>query len=147
MPKLEGIDGGFAPQLAAGGESNLDLQISYPIIYPQNSIIFQTDDLAYTEGLQSSSGFLNTFLDAIDGSYCTYSAYGETVSFYFALFILLRLTKLGQLTNRPPIARPLPSSWVQQASAVRYIQASKRHLHLIWRARRRSPNQLPTAPM
>lgn len=79
MPTLEGVDGGFAPMAVAGGESNLDLQISYPIIYPQNSIIFQVDDLAYTEGLQNSSGFLNTFLDAIDGSYCTYSAFGETV--------------------------------------------------------------------
>lgn len=32
MPKLEGIDGGFAPGLVAGGESDLDFQISYPII-------------------------------------------------------------------------------------------------------------------
>lgn len=40
----------------------------------------KNDDLAYTEGLQNSSGFLNTFFDAIHGSYCTYSAYRETVS-------------------------------------------------------------------
>jgi tripeptidyl-peptidase-1 len=89
MPNLEGIDGGFAPSPVAGGESNLDLQISYPIIYPQNSIIFQTDDLAYTEGLQNSSGFLNTFLDAIDGSYCTYSAFGETVNRQICRFSLI----------------------------------------------------------
>jgi len=79
-PKLEGIDGGFAPGLYATGESDLDLQISYPIIYPQNSIIFQTDDLNYALGVEGGGGFLNTFFDAIDGSYCTYSAYGETVS-------------------------------------------------------------------
>jgi len=77
-PKLEGVDGGFAPSLYAGGESDLDFQISYPIIYPQNSILFQTDDIFYAMGLESSAGFLNTFLDAIDGSYCSYSAYGET---------------------------------------------------------------------
>ncbi|KAI4154970.1 MAG: hypothetical protein LQ340_001318, partial [Diploschistes diacapsis] len=77
-PILEGIDGGTAPMATAGGESDLDFQISYPIIYPQNSILFQTDDLPYATGEQSSSGFLNTFLDAIDGSYCTYSAFGET---------------------------------------------------------------------
>ena len=70
-PKLEGIDGGFAPAAYAGGESDLDFQISYPIIYPQNSILFQTDDIPYATGLQNSSGFLNTFFDAIDGSYCT----------------------------------------------------------------------------
>ena len=62
----------------AGGESDLDFQISYPIIYPQNSILFQTDDRPYATGQQPSQGFLNTFLDAIDGSYCTYSAFGET---------------------------------------------------------------------
>ncbi|KUJ20186.1 subtilisin-like protein [Mollisia scopiformis] len=71
------IDGAQAPvpQYDAGPESDLDLQLSYPIIYPQNVTLFQTDDLysAYT-----SRGFLNTFLDAIDGSYCTYSAFGET---------------------------------------------------------------------
>lgn len=78
MPKLEGIDGGFAPSAYAGGESDLDFQISYPIIYPQNSVLFQTDDLNYATGIEGGGGFLNTFLDAIDGSYCNYSAYGET---------------------------------------------------------------------
>ena len=62
----------------AGGESDLDFQISYPIIYPQNSILFQTDDIYYATGQEPSQGFLNTFLDALDGSYCTYSAFGET---------------------------------------------------------------------
>lgn len=76
-PILEGIDGGFAPSAYAGGESDLDFQISYPIIYPQNSVLFQTDDIFYAEGLEGGGGFLNTFLDAIDGSYCTYCAYGE----------------------------------------------------------------------
>lgn len=52
--------------------------ITDPIIYPQNEILFQTDDLFYALGLEGGGGFLNTFLDAIDGSYCTYSAYGET---------------------------------------------------------------------
>jgi len=78
MPVLEGIDGGFAPGAYAGGESDLDFQISYPLIYPQNSVLFQTDDIFYASGLEGGGGFLNTFLDAIDGSYCTYSAYGET---------------------------------------------------------------------
>lgn len=78
QPQVDGIDGGMAPQLVAGGESNLNLQISYPIIYPQNSIIYQTDDYFYASGLEGGGGFLNTFFDAIDGSYCTYSAFGET---------------------------------------------------------------------
>jgi hypothetical protein len=78
QPKVEGIDGGIAPRVVATGESDLDLQISFPIIYPQKSIIFQTDDLNYALGLDGGGGFLNTFFDDIDGSYCTYSAYSET---------------------------------------------------------------------
>ncbi|WPH02942.1 alkaline serine protease AorO [Acrodontium crateriforme] len=80
-PILEGVDGGFAPGLYATGESDLDFQLAYPIVYPQQTILFQTDDIFYATGLlslSSSSGFLNTFFDAIDGSYCDYTAYGET---------------------------------------------------------------------
>ncbi|KAJ5175794.1 Tripeptidyl-peptidase sed1 [Penicillium canariense] len=70
-PKLQGVDGGEAPTsfANAGPESDLDFQISYPIIWPQNSILFQTDDMVY-EANYTFQGFLNTFLDAIDGSYC-----------------------------------------------------------------------------
>ena len=78
-PTLDAIDGAVAPTVVAnaGPESDLDFQISYPIIYPQNSILFQTDDPVY-EANYTYNGFLNNFLDAIDGSYCTYSAFGET---------------------------------------------------------------------
>ena len=79
-PTLDGIDGATAPVANvanAGAESDLDFQISYPIIYPQNSILFQTDDDVY-EANYTFDGFLNNFLDAIDGSYCSYSAFGET---------------------------------------------------------------------
>lgn len=77
-PQLRGIDGGFAPGVMAGGESDLDFQISYPIVYPQQEVLFQTDDFFYATGLEGGGGFLNTFFDAIDGSYCTFSAFGET---------------------------------------------------------------------
>jgi tripeptidyl-peptidase-1 len=78
-PILKGIDGAQAPASVAnaGPESDLDFQISYPIIYPQKSVLFQTDDPVY-EANYTYEGFLNNFLDAIDGSYCSYSAYGET---------------------------------------------------------------------
>lgn len=62
-----------------GGESGLDFQLTYPLIYPQTITLYQTDDIYYSMGLeQPSTGGFNTFLDALDGSYCTYSAYGET---------------------------------------------------------------------
>lgn len=78
-PTLDSIDGATAPTPVAnaGPESDLDFQISYPIIYPQNSILFQTDD-DVVEANYVYSGFLNNFLDAIDGSYCSFSAFGET---------------------------------------------------------------------
>jgi tripeptidyl-peptidase-1 len=70
-PLLKAIDGATAPNslLKAGVESLLDFQISYPIIYPQTHILFQTDDPVY-EANYTYEGFLNNFLDAIDGSYC-----------------------------------------------------------------------------
>ncbi|KAF7712670.1 Tripeptidyl-peptidase sed1 [Penicillium ucsense] len=71
-PKLDSVDGGVAPTTPAnaGAESDLDFQISYPIIWPQNSILFQTDDMVY-ENNYTYDGFLNTLLDSIDGSYCS----------------------------------------------------------------------------
>lgn len=61
----------------AGVESLLDLTIAMPLIYPQQVWLYQTDDLAYETDYEYS-GFLNNFFDAIDGSYCSFSAFGET---------------------------------------------------------------------
>ncbi|ROW00084.1 hypothetical protein VSDG_03559 [Cytospora chrysosperma] len=80
-PVLQSVDGAVAPiiQKYAGGESNLDFELAYPIIYPQSTVLYQTDDRYYAAGGNGSqTGIFNTFLDALDGSYCTYSAYGET---------------------------------------------------------------------
>lgn len=56
--------------LAAGAESDLDFQVAYPLIYPQGTVLFQTDDPVY-ENNYTFTGFLNNFLDALDGSYCS----------------------------------------------------------------------------
>ena len=73
-PTLDGIDGGIAPlvidgYLEIGVESLLDMSIIFPLIYPQQAILFQVDDLKEVE---ISSGFGDTFLDALDASYCTF---------------------------------------------------------------------------
>ena len=60
-----------------GLEASLDFDAAMPLIYPQTAVLFQEDD-EYYESTGDFVGFWNTFLDAIDGSYCTYSAYGET---------------------------------------------------------------------
>ncbi|KAI8633240.1 putative protease S8 tripeptidyl peptidase I [Xylariaceae sp. FL1651] len=76
------IDGGVAMTTdpkKAGGESMLDLDLAYPIVHPQTITVFNVDDLHYqTWANDTYTWGFNTFLDAIDGSYCTYSAYGET---------------------------------------------------------------------
>ncbi|WPG98188.1 Hypothetical protein R9X50_00097400 [Acrodontium crateriforme] len=76
------IDGAVAPTSPAnaGGESILDMTIIYPLIYPRTITLFQTDGPIYTA--DSLDGYLDcffdTFLGALDGSFCTYSAYGQT---------------------------------------------------------------------
>ena len=62
---------------SAGGESDLDFELAYPLIYPQTITLFQTDDDNYANS-GKYLGIFNTFLDALDGSYCTYSAFGIT---------------------------------------------------------------------
>ncbi|KAK4547340.1 hypothetical protein LTR36_000996 [Oleoguttula mirabilis] len=76
------IDGGVAETnytYEAGGEALLDLELAYPIVYPQTITVWNVDDLNYQLLANDTYtwGF-NTLLDAIDGSYCNYTAYGET---------------------------------------------------------------------
>ena len=79
-PTLDSIDGGQAPVPVedAGGESDLDFQLAYPIVYPTEIVLYQVDDALYSSGEIPSQGFGNTFLDALDGSYCNYTAFNET---------------------------------------------------------------------
>lgn len=63
--------------MLTGSESNLDFQALMPIIYPQKAVLFQTDD-DINEVNNDYWGFFNNFFDAIDGSYCSLSAFGET---------------------------------------------------------------------
>ncbi|KAL9088620.1 MAG: hypothetical protein Q9165_006140 [Trypethelium subeluteriae] len=76
------IDGGIqvAPNLtSAGTEVELDLMLAYPIVYPQTITLYEVDDLLVQADPNDTYTYgFNTFLDALDGSYCTYSAYGET---------------------------------------------------------------------
>jgi tripeptidyl-peptidase-1 len=68
-PEPAFIDGAQAPVpvQSAGGESDLDFELAYPIIYPQSTVLYQTDDLNYATGAIYTNGGFNTFLDAIDG--------------------------------------------------------------------------------
>lgn len=84
-PIEKNIDGAFGAAKnvsSAGVESDLDFEAAQPLIWPQKTVLFQTDDEFYELNETSTNtpirGFWNTFYDALDGSYCTYSAFGET---------------------------------------------------------------------
>ncbi|EWC47506.1 hypothetical protein DRE_00474 [Drechslerella stenobrocha 248] len=78
-PELRSIDGGAGAaeflRGQAGAESNLDIQSSHHIIYPQRQAVFSVDD-APTQANYTYPGFLNNFFDGIDGSYCSFEAFG-----------------------------------------------------------------------
>ncbi|KAI1349367.1 peptidase S8/S53 domain-containing protein [Xylaria sp. FL0043] len=82
-PELLSVNGGEGATgelYDAGTESNLDFQMSYGLIWPQEPALFQVDDEWYQQSqLQSSeyAGFFNNLWNAIDGSYCTFEAFGE----------------------------------------------------------------------
>lgn len=79
FPTFAPIDG--APPLGnvtyPGTEADLDFEASYPFVYPDEIKFFSVNDYNY-EGVHPVHGLFNTFLDALDASYCTYSAYNET---------------------------------------------------------------------
>lgn len=66
-PTLDAIDGAVAPVPVdeAGGESDLDFQLIYPIVYPIEVVLYQVDDPPYADGEIPTAGFGNTFLDAL----------------------------------------------------------------------------------
>jgi tripeptidyl-peptidase-1 len=83
-PELRSINGAEGPttnQMAAGEEADLDFEVAIPLVYPQKTVLFQTDDEWYQLDQQKATtrytGFFNTFFDAIDGNYCNLRAFGE----------------------------------------------------------------------
>lgn len=64
-PNLDLINGATAPNAPedAGGESDLDFDMAYPIIYPQQITLFQVNS-------DNSDDVFGDFLSAIDSDYC-----------------------------------------------------------------------------
>lgn len=61
-----------------GGEADIDIDMATSLIYPQKVTLYQVDDQIYEPEEIATTNLFNTFLDALDGSYCNYTAYGET---------------------------------------------------------------------
>ncbi|KAL6700777.1 peptidase S8/S53 domain-containing protein [Trichoderma pleuroticola] len=57
-------------------EAMLDITCAYPIVYPRNVRVYNVDDLNWQ--VHSTQGYFNTFLDALDGSYCNRTAFNIT---------------------------------------------------------------------
>ncbi|TFB01338.1 Aorsin [Trichoderma ghanense] len=80
-PKILSVDGGEAPVAPDSefntGESDIDIDIIQTLVWPQTMVLYQVDDRLYTTA-NNYSGFLNHFLDALDGSYCHSTAFGIT---------------------------------------------------------------------
>lgn len=76
-PINQGINGGCPSTnvSCASGETELDFEMSMPIIYPQSTVDYSIYNYHYADG---GTGSFNTWLDALDGSYCHYTAFGET---------------------------------------------------------------------
>ena len=55
-------------QAQSGGEAMLDFTIAYALTYPQTIEYFSVDNSE-----RHKNGFLDTLLDSMDGSFCTYS--------------------------------------------------------------------------
>ncbi|KAH6662175.1 Pro-kumamolisin [Halenospora varia] len=68
-PNTNLIDGAIVQTMnqsfSLNGESALDLQYAMGLIYPQQVTLYQVGDIV-------AGGSFNNFLDAIDGSYCTF---------------------------------------------------------------------------
>jgi tripeptidyl-peptidase-1 len=57
-PTLRSINGAYGPTndiTRAGDEADLDFQVAIPLIWPQHSVLFQTDDEWYQQD-QSRAG-------------------------------------------------------------------------------------------
>ncbi|KAM3067871.1 hypothetical protein ACMFMG_011355 [Clarireedia jacksonii] len=61
-----------------GGEADIDIDMAYALIYPQTVTLYQVDDQIYEPEEVATTNLFNTFLDALDGSYCNYTAFNET---------------------------------------------------------------------
>lgn len=70
-PVAANIDGGMQSSddlNYAGTECNLDLQLAYPIVYPQTLTDYEVDDFIVQSNQEDTYTFgFNTFLDALDG--------------------------------------------------------------------------------
>ncbi|KAK7934884.1 hypothetical protein PG985_000379 [Apiospora marii] len=62
------------------GESSIDISLLQSLVYPQTVTLYQNEDRPNSIKVAQGqlTGFLNTFLDALDGSYCNATDFGIT---------------------------------------------------------------------
>lgn len=53
-----------------GGESDIDIDMAFALLYPQTVTLYQVDDQIYEPEEVATTNLFNTFLDALDGVSC-----------------------------------------------------------------------------
>lgn len=137
-PKLVSIDGGVVQtqnqSFDLNGESNLDLQYAMSLVSPQNISLLQTGDLV--EGAS-----FDNWLDAVDASFCTFEG-GDDPS-QDGIYPDPDGGYTGMFTYFSILSRPLTA--VDRQGVMRYHQASKCCLNLIWTRRSECHRQVRSA--
>jgi tripeptidyl-peptidase-1 len=74
-PELRSVDGGYGPAESigdAGSEANLDFQMAYGLIYPQQAVVFQVDDEVYQYNQTTNNSPYRGFFNSRPRSFITY---------------------------------------------------------------------------
>ncbi|KAF2669928.1 subtilisin-like protein [Microthyrium microscopicum] len=76
-PTLQSVEGGSAPAdpkniSLISGESNLDFELIYPIVYPQGVKLYQVADIPEGSEEVPLTGDIDLLLDSFDPSFCQY---------------------------------------------------------------------------
>lgn len=153
-PEVLPIDGGTAPAKPGSyfnsGESDVDLELAYSLVYPEKVVVYQVDDDTQAAVTSFTKGFgqFNTFLDAIDGSYCNYTAYGELWPFPEELLGIDEGFRCDRRrsSHRSSIPRP-KAQRLQRRAYVRYLRAHSRAKYLVRYPRGTLSGQLSSAPV
>ena len=110
-PEAANIDGGQQSTTIldqAGGEVSLDLELAYPIVYPQTITVYNVDDLLVQNDPNDTYTFgFNTFLDALDGvRHSVLEIHGDKLISCSHIVVFLLTTKQAMtliLTKYTPI--------------------------------------------
>ncbi|KAK4560424.1 hypothetical protein LTR86_005620 [Recurvomyces mirabilis] len=118
-PEVKSVDGGEVPVPADSplytGEFDVDIELAQSLIYPQNVVVYQIDDLPNALGETGAIGVGNTFIDSVDGSYYTNFTGGYTGQRMCGVYQLTRV--MAAVSKYLSEDSPCAPSYVASADA------------------------------